>query len=53
MQTLYEWTGVGQHPIILGQNEGVVVRIFNTGPASGTFTLYTQWEWAEVAAATI
>ncbi len=47
MTALYEWTGHGQHPLVLGANEGVVVRITNTGHASGTLALYTTWEWAE------
>ena len=50
MQTLYEWTGLGQHPVVLGNNEGVFVKITNTGWAGGTVSLYTQWEWAEVFA---
>lgn len=50
MQTLYEWTGLGQHPVVLGNNEGVAVQLVHTGWATGTVSLYTQWEWAEVAA---
>ncbi len=49
MVTLYEWTGMGSHPVVLGQNEGVIIQPHVAGPASGTFGLYTQWEWAEVA----
>lgn len=48
MQTLYEWTGLGQHPVVLGNNEGVAVQLTHTGWATGTVSLYTQWEWAEV-----
>lgn len=48
MQTLYEWTGLGQHPVVLGNNEGVVIQLTHTGWAAGTVSLYTQWEWAEV-----
>ena len=48
MQTLYEWTGLGQHPAVLSNNEGVVIRLTHTGNADGTYSLYTMWEWAEV-----
>ncbi len=47
-KTLYEWTGLGQHPVVLSNNEGVAIQLTHTGWASGTFSLYTQWEWAEV-----
>ncbi len=47
-KVLYEWTGIGQHPVVLSSNEGVVVQLVHTGWASGTVSLYTQWEWAEV-----
>jgi hypothetical protein len=48
MQTLYEWTGLGQHPVVLSNNEGVVVREVTAGVTTGTMALYLQWEWAEV-----
>ncbi len=49
--TLYEWTGLGQHPVVLSPNEGVVVRqLTGTAFGTGTYTLYMQWEWAEVLA---
>ena len=48
MQTLYEYTALAQHPVVLSLNEGVIVQPVTAGPASGTFALYTQWEWAEV-----
>ena len=48
MQTLYEWTGLGQHPVTLSSQEGVAVQLVHTGWATGTVSLYTQWEWAEV-----
>lgn len=48
MQTLYEWTANGQHPIVLSNQEGVVIRIVHTGWADGTVALYAQYEWAEV-----
>ena len=47
-QTIYEWTGQGQHPVVLSSNEGVVVQLVHTGHGSGTLSLYTTWEWAEV-----
>ncbi len=49
MATLYECTAAGQHPVVLSANEGVVVREVSAGPASGTTSLYVQYEWAEVA----
>ena len=50
VQTLYDWTMPGAHPVVLSNNEGVIVRLTHTGWADGTVSLYTQWEWAEVAA---
>lgn len=47
MQTLYERTADGQHPIVLANNEGIVIQLVHTGWASGTISLYMQWEWAE------
>ncbi len=49
MQTLYEWTGLGQHPIVLAQNEGVFLETVTAGPVTtGGVAYYFQWEWAEV-----
>ena len=48
MATLYEYTALAQHPVVLGFNEGVIVQPVTAGPATGTFAIYTQWEWAEV-----
>lgn len=48
MQTLYECTSPYQHPVVLSQNEGVIIQPITAGPASGTFAIYVQWEWAEV-----
>lgn len=48
MQTLYECTSPFQHPVVLSNNEGIVVQPVTAGPATGTFAIYTQWEWAEV-----
>ena len=44
---LYEWTGLGQHPVILSNLEGVSLRCVHTGHATGTCSLQTQWEWGE------
>lgn len=49
MVTLYDCTAAGQHPVVLSNQEGVVVRHVGAGPASGTTSLYLQWEWAEVS----
>lgn len=48
MQTLYECTAPYQYPVVLSLNEGVIVQPVTAGPATGTFAIYTQWEWAEV-----
>lgn len=48
MATLYEYTSLAQHPVVLSANEGIIVQPVTAGPASGTFAIYTQWEWAEV-----
>ena len=48
MQTLYEWTALGQHPVVLSPNEGVVVRQTIAGVVTGAMQLAIQWEWAEV-----
>lgn len=53
METLYEWTGHGQHPIVLGQNEGVIFSNITAGPATGTYKYYVEWTWAEVPASAI
>ncbi len=46
-RTLYEWTALGQHPVVLSNNEGVVIQLVHTGWAAGTISLYDQWEWCE------
>jgi hypothetical protein len=38
----------GQHPVVLAQNEGVVVRA--TVPGTGVWNIGVEIEWAEVAA---
>lgn len=50
MQTLYERGADGFHPVVLGANEGVAVQLTHTGWASGTVSLFTVWDWAEVLA---
>lgn len=47
-QTLYECTSPYQHPVVLSQYEGVVLQPITAGPGTGTYALYTQWEWSEV-----
>lgn len=49
MQTLYEYTSPAQHPVVLSQNEGVVLQAITAGNATGAVKYLTQWEWAEVA----
>lgn len=48
MKTLYECTAVYQHPVVLSANEGVLIQPITAGPASGTYAIYVNWEWAEV-----
>lgn len=48
MKDVYNWTALGSHPVVLSNNEGVAVQLVHTGWATGTVSLYTQWEWAEV-----
>lgn len=48
--TLYEWTALGQHPVVLANQEGVHVELVHTGHASGTVSEFAEWSWAEVLA---
>ena len=48
MTTVYEWTAQGQHPVVLGSNEGILLRAVTAMPGSGTWSYYTEWTWAEV-----
>jgi hypothetical protein len=41
---------VGQYPIVLATNEGIVLRNPIAGPATGTFAIVVVVEWSEVAA---
>ncbi len=42
--------GGGDHPIVLAQNEGIVIRNRTVWPAAGTGILSVSVAWAEVAA---
>jgi hypothetical protein len=45
---LYRWNAFGQHPIVLGYNEGIELCEITAGPASGSLKWYITWDWAEV-----
>jgi hypothetical protein len=47
---LYVRDNNDNHPIILAQNEGLVITNPLIGPSTGTFTIMVQMEWGEVAA---
>jgi hypothetical protein len=47
---LVEITGNGQHPIVLAQNEGLVVRSGPIAPAAMTWHLAVTVAWAELTA---
>ncbi len=36
-----------EHPVVLTNNEGVILQPLMAGPASGTFRYYAEWKWAE------
>ncbi len=40
----------GDHPIVLAQNEGIVIRNRTVWPAAGTGIVVVQFDWAEVTA---
>lgn len=48
MKDLYRWDSLGEYPPTLATGEGIIVRTLLTGHATGTLTLRTIWEWAEV-----
>mgnify|MGYP001570962916 FL=1 len=48
MKTIYECTSPYQYPVVLSNNEGVLIQPVTAGPATGTFAIYTEWTWAEV-----
>ncbi len=47
MRPLYDWTTLGQHPVVLSNNEGAIVQLVHTGWATGTVSAYANWEWSE------
>ena len=47
---LYKWDQLGQHPIVLQTNEGVLLTWGTTTLATGTVTVGFGIEWAEVSA---
>lgn len=47
---LYKWDQLGQHPIVLSQNEGLQLQWGATTLATGTITVGFGVDWAEVAA---
>ncbi len=47
-QTIYEYTALSQHPVVFSANEGVILQML-TASAGGTFNVYFQYEFAEVA----
>ncbi len=49
MQDIYNWNKLGQHPVVLSANEGVIVQAITAPPVSGTVKYYFEWSWAEVA----
>jgi hypothetical protein len=44
---LLDRSGYGQYPVVLAQNEGIVVQNPTAGPATGTFTIQFVIEWQE------
>jgi hypothetical protein len=42
------YVGDGMHPIVLGNNEGIVIRNRTVWPAAGTGILMVAMDWAEV-----
>lgn len=46
------FTSDGQHPIVLAQNEGIVVRNRTVWPAAGTGILLVEMAWTELATST-
>jgi hypothetical protein len=49
VSTLYECTSPYQHPVVLSQNEGVLIQPKLAGPVvDGSYAFYVGWEWAEV-----
>jgi len=46
---LYKQDTTNTYPIVLAQNEGLVIQNVLAGPATGTFTIGVAVEWGEVA----
>jgi hypothetical protein len=44
--------GDGEHPIVLVQNEGILIRNRTVWPAAGTGTLLVEMNWSEYATST-
>ncbi len=49
MQDMYNWNKLGQHPVVLSANEGVILQTVAAPIVSGTSKYYVEWSWAEVA----
>ena len=47
-RVLYKWDALGQYPIVLGQNEGIILRNSTAGPVTGGIRYAITLEWAEV-----
>ena len=47
---LYKWDSPGQHPVVLGKDEGIIVRLPTVQGAAGVVKYFMTWEWAEVVA---
>lgn len=47
MTDMFSWTGPGEHPPVLSNQEGIVVRHVAAGTASATMSLYLAWAWFE------
>jgi hypothetical protein len=46
---LYRIDCMGQHPVVLSNNEGIEIQEVTAGPATGGIRFYFTFEWAEVA----
>lgn len=49
MQDVYNWNKLGQHPVVLSANEGIILRAISAPVVSGSIQYYFEWTWAEVA----
>lgn len=48
-QYLYRREDPNEHPVILAQNEGILIRNPLVGPATGTFAVLIEMGWMEVS----